>query len=207
MNQAEVRDHASRGDLSFLDPQLLQDWVIAQRWFGSKGRTVSALEVLQGVPLRDDEPLLVLALIAARFPSGTHDLYQLPIGIRHSDEGWDEGVIAEVGNWTIYDGLSDPALASEMLKRMREESVARAGAERRRGAPDGCGAVELVDGLRRQAGAEVVPPARTGRQPRARAPPLPGHARVREHRAAGRLVRVRRPPGRVHARDPAGVPR
>src|SRR5947208_5355206 len=127
MNQAEVRDHASRGDLSFLDPQLLQDWVIAQRWFGSKGRTVSALEVLQGVPLRDDEPLLVLALIAARFPSGTHDLYQLPIGIRHEDEGWDEGVITTVGNWTIYDGLTDPDLASELLRRMREQSVARAG--------------------------------------------------------------------------------
>src|SRR3954453_2188153 len=127
MNQAEVRDHASRGDLSFLDPQLLQDWVISQRWFGSKGRAVSALEVLQGVPLRDDEPLLVLALIAARFPSGTHDLYQVPIGIRHADEGWDQGVITEVGNWTLYDGLSDPELARELLRRMREESVARAG--------------------------------------------------------------------------------
>src|SRR3954453_19215101 len=127
MNQAEVRDHASRGDLSFLDPQLLQDWVISQRWFGSKGRAVSALEVLQGVPLRDDEPLLVLALIAARFPSGTHDLYQLPIGIRHADEGWDQSVITTVGNWTIYDGLSDPELARELLPRMRHQSVARAG--------------------------------------------------------------------------------
>src|SRR3954447_6454917 len=127
MNQAEVRDHASRGDLSFLDPQLLQDWVISQRWFGSKGRAVSALEVLQGVPLRDDQPLLVLALIAARFPAGTHDLYQLPIGIRHSDEGWDQGVIGEVGNWTVYDGLTDPDLAREFLTRMRAQSTARAG--------------------------------------------------------------------------------
>jgi maltokinase len=127
MNQAEVRDLASRGDLSFLDQDALQEWVVGQRWFGAKGRAVSALEVLQGVPLRADEPLLVLALIAARYPAGTHDLYQLPIGIRHADEGWDRGVIAEVGNWTLYDGLTDPELARELLRRMREESVARAG--------------------------------------------------------------------------------
>jgi maltokinase len=125
--QTEIRELAGRGDLSFLDPELLQEWVVGQRWFGSKGRQVSALEVLQAVPLRDDEPLLVLAMIAARFPSGTHDLYQLPIGVRHADEGWDRGVIAQTGNWTIYDGLTDPELARELLQRMRQESVARAG--------------------------------------------------------------------------------
>jgi maltokinase len=127
MSQTEVREMAARGDLSFLEPEALQEWVVGQRWFGSKGRTVSALEVLQGVPLRDEEPLLVLALIAARFPSGTHDLYQLPIGIRHSHETWDKGVITETGNWTIYDGLTDPDLARELLQRMRDGSVARAG--------------------------------------------------------------------------------
>src|SRR3954447_22821777 len=127
MTQAEVREFAGRGDLSFLEPEALQEWVVAQRWFGSKGRAVSSLDVLQGVPLRADEPLLILALIAARFPSGTHDLYQVPIGIRHSDEGWDTGVIAQVGNWTVYDGLSDPELARELLTRMRDRSIARAG--------------------------------------------------------------------------------
>ena len=41
--QAEVRELAGRGDLSFLDPEVLQGWVVGQRWFGAKGRTVSAL--------------------------------------------------------------------------------------------------------------------------------------------------------------------
>ncbi|HYZ27678.1 MAG TPA: phosphotransferase [Thermoleophilaceae bacterium] len=127
MTQAEVRTFAGRGDLSFLDPEALQEWVVNQRWFGAKGRTVSSLEVLQAVPLRNDEPLLVLALIAARYAAGTHDLYQLPIGIRHRDEGWDEGVIAEVEGWTVYDGLKDPVLGRELLQRMRDSSVARAG--------------------------------------------------------------------------------
>src|SRR5262249_26655559 len=99
----------------------------SRRGSGARGRAVSPLGLLQGVPLRADEPLLVLALIAARYPAGTHDLYQLPIGIRHADEGWQDGVIAEVANWTLYDGVTDPELARELLKRMREQSVARAG--------------------------------------------------------------------------------
>jgi hypothetical protein len=40
MDQAEVREHVGRGDLSFLDQEALQEWVVAQRWFGAKGRTV-----------------------------------------------------------------------------------------------------------------------------------------------------------------------
>ena len=123
----ETRELAARGDISFLDLDALQEWVVGQRWFGSKARQVSSLEVLQGIPLRQEEPLLILVLISARFPAGTHDLYQLPLGIRHADEGWDKSVIAEVDNWTVYDGLADPVHAQELLRRMHESSVARAG--------------------------------------------------------------------------------
>ena len=42
--QAEIREMAGRGDLSFLDQEALQEWVLGQRWFGAKGRTVSHLE-------------------------------------------------------------------------------------------------------------------------------------------------------------------
>jgi trehalose synthase-fused probable maltokinase len=123
---SEIPDLARRGDLSFLDPETLQEWVVAQRWFGSKSRQVSALEVLQGVPLRSDEPLLVLALVSARFPAGTHDLYQLPLGLRPASDNWDKGVIAEVDGWTVYDALVDPVHGRELLERMRHSSVAAA---------------------------------------------------------------------------------
>jgi maltokinase len=124
---AEVLERARVGDLSFIDPEHLQEWVVEQRWFASKSRQVSGLEVLQGVPLREEEPYLVLALVSAKFPEGTHDLYQLPVGIRPESDGWSESVIAEVDGWTVYDGLTDPIHARELLKRMRESSVARAG--------------------------------------------------------------------------------
>jgi len=124
---ADVRERALLGDLSFIEPERLQEWVVAQRWFASKSKQVSGLEVLQGVPLRDEEPLLVLALVSAKFPEGTHHLYQLPVGIRPAADGWSESVIAEVDGWTAYDGLSDPVHARELVQRMRDSSIARAG--------------------------------------------------------------------------------
>src|SRR5438093_219550 len=104
---ADVRARALAGDLSFIEPEVLQDWVVSQRWFASKSKQVTALEVLQGVPLRDEEPLLVLALVSAKFHAGTHDLYQLPVGVRPAVDGWSDAVIADVDGWTVYDGLSD----------------------------------------------------------------------------------------------------
>ena len=80
-------------DLSFLDLERLQEWIVEQRWFASKSRQVTGFEVMQAVELRAEEPRLVLALVSAKFPTGSHDLYQLPLGLRRADEGWSEGVI------------------------------------------------------------------------------------------------------------------
>ena len=64
MTQAEVREFAARGDLSFLEPEALQEWVVGQRWFGAKGRSVSGLEVMQAVPLRDETEETVAHLLS-----------------------------------------------------------------------------------------------------------------------------------------------
>jgi trehalose synthase-fused probable maltokinase len=106
-------------DLDFLDLERLHEWIVEQRWFASKSRQVSGFEVLQAVTLRDEEPRLVLALVSAKFPAGTHDLYQLPLGLRRAEEGWTEGVIQQGAEWTVYDALVDPVHARELLERIR----------------------------------------------------------------------------------------
>ena len=168
--------------------------------------------------------MLVLALVEARFPTGTHELYQLPLGLRPADEGWSERVIAEVEGWTVYDALGRPAqLARELLHRMRGSAdVERArrhaalplGRERRRrarrhgrGAPDRRRAVELVDRVRRDADPKAFRRLEPGVNPELELLRFLSDARVRAHRAAGRLVRVRRPADRRDARHAAGVPR
>ena len=105
-----------------LPEERLQEWVLEQRWFASKAREVAQLNVLEAVTLREDAPALVLALVEARFQTGTHELYQLPLGLRAADEGWDDRVIAEVDGWTVYDALGDSAQARELLHRIRGSS-------------------------------------------------------------------------------------
>ncbi len=106
--------------LSVLTEPAFQEWIVAQRWFGSKARDVSQIDVDEAVVLRSEPPLLVLCLVEARFGEGTHETYQVPLGLRPADEGWDERVIAEADGWTVYDALADPAQGRELLHRMRQ---------------------------------------------------------------------------------------
>ena len=75
--------------------------------------------MLEAVPLRAEAPLLVMALIEARFQPGTHETYQVPLGLRPPSEGWTERVIVETDGWTVYDALADPALGRALLHAMR----------------------------------------------------------------------------------------
>src|ERR671934_1646458 len=111
------------GDLSALDVETLGAWVEAQRWYASKSRHVTGVELSESIVLSDEPPLLFLALLQTRFATGTHELYQLVLGVRPADEGWSERVIAETTDWTIYDGLADPVHGRELLARVDAEDA------------------------------------------------------------------------------------
>src|SRR3954470_15297120 len=106
-------------DLAFLDERVLNDWVVSQRWFASKTREVSHIEIIDSVTLRDESPQLNLCLVEARFPVGTHETYQVPLGLRPSDDGWTGTKIYEADGWVVYDALQDPATGRELLHAMR----------------------------------------------------------------------------------------
>jgi maltokinase len=109
-------------DLSLLDSEAFRDWIVGQRWFGSKSREVAQIDIAECVPLRDETPQLALVLVEARFGEGTHETYQVPLGLRPAGEGWDQRVITEAGGMTVYDALADPACGRELLHRMRRGS-------------------------------------------------------------------------------------
>src|SRR5919197_668850 len=64
-------------DLAALDEAALTEWLLDRRWFGSKARDVAQLNVLDVVAIHDGPPALASALVEARFPGGTHDVYGL----------------------------------------------------------------------------------------------------------------------------------
>jgi trehalose synthase-fused probable maltokinase len=107
-------------DISFLDEEALREWIEGQRWYASKSRAVTGVELVETVVLRDEPPVVFLALLQTRFATGTHELYQLPLGVRSADEDWSEDVIAASDEWTIYDALADPLNGRELLARIEE---------------------------------------------------------------------------------------
>jgi maltokinase len=91
----------------------LREFVIAQRWFGSKSKEVAHFRVLETVALTEQP--LGIAVLEVEFLPGTHELYQLPIGARPEGD-WNEGVICTNEGMTIYDAMSDPETARQLLR-------------------------------------------------------------------------------------------
>jgi len=97
----------TRADLATLDEAALEAWLLERRWFGSKAREVAQIRVLDVValdPPAPAPPALAVALVEARFPGGTHDLYQLPLALRAEGEA-DE--VAGVDGLAVVDALAD----------------------------------------------------------------------------------------------------
>jgi trehalose synthase-fused probable maltokinase len=91
----------------------LREFVVAQRWFGSKSREVAHLRLLEAIPLTDQP--LVLGVLEVEFLPGTHELYQVPIGARPAGE-WSAGVICETDGMVIYDAMTDPELVRVVVR-------------------------------------------------------------------------------------------
>jgi maltokinase len=107
--------------LEQLDTEALGRWLVDQRWFASKSREVNALRVLEAAPLGDgEEPLLGMTIVEVRFAAGTHELYNVPLGFRHADEGWGDSVVTQAGDRTVYDALADPVLARRLAEALRD---------------------------------------------------------------------------------------
>jgi maltokinase len=109
-----------------LDAGSIGDYVGGQRWFGSKARERVGAHIVDTAVLREQEPSLVLALLAVRFQPGTHELYQLPLGLRRKGT-WGGVSVGAAGAFTVYDGLEDPALARELVHLIRAGAAQPAG--------------------------------------------------------------------------------
>jgi trehalose synthase-fused probable maltokinase len=109
--------------VELLDEQALIAFVRERRWFGSKAQNVTHASVLDTALVRTQPPLLAITLAELGFGAGTHENYQLLLGLRPEDDAWDADVVGNVEGWTIYDGMSDPLLARELLHLMRAGST------------------------------------------------------------------------------------
>ena len=102
-----------------LDEESLRDWVQHQRWYASKSRAVTGIEIVEAITLREEPPLF-LVLVQTRFATGTHELYQLPLVLRPTGNTSAPELppIARTDEWTAYDALAEPARLVELVLRM-----------------------------------------------------------------------------------------
>lgn len=115
---------ASARELRLPDEGALRDFVIAQRWFGSKSKEVAHFRLLETIPLTEQP--LGLSVLEVEFLPGTHELYQLPIGARPEGE-WTEGVICVNEGMAIYDAMGDPETARALIRLMAGDTEIETG--------------------------------------------------------------------------------
>jgi maltokinase len=106
-------------ELRLPSEEALREFVLAQRWFGSKSREVAHFRLLETIPLTEQP--LVLGVLEVEFLPGTHELYQLPIGARPEAE-WTEGVICTSDGMAIYDAMTDPDMVRQLVRLIGDNS-------------------------------------------------------------------------------------
>ena len=98
----------------------LREYVLAQRWYGSKSEEVASVRAVDAFPLRPGgaEPLLAVAVVEVRFAAGTHDLYNVPLGLRRGDGGF-----ASADGWSAFDALEDEELVQGHVELLRQQAT------------------------------------------------------------------------------------
>ncbi len=95
----------------------LATWLLEQRWFAGKGRTLRDLAVVADTEVAAGDPAL-RHLIVLVSHGATADHYQVLIGLRSELPGWLEHArisTADDGKH-VYDALHDPALTRHLLR-------------------------------------------------------------------------------------------
>ena len=105
----------------------------AARWYASKSRHVTSAEI-EDVMTLADQPPIVIVLLQARFASGSHELYQLPLAFEERTDEHSDGVVAvpSGAGFGAIDAVAYPDYARELLRHINAQSEVETDAGRLR---------------------------------------------------------------------------
>jgi maltokinase len=112
--QRSSREDPAASELAGLfDLEQLREWLVSQRWYASKSRAVSAVELVEHAALSDQ---LLMVLAQARFATGTHELYQLLL-FQATEVPGVEPIVRD-GEHALYDVIAEPSRSLELLRQI-----------------------------------------------------------------------------------------
>ncbi len=109
-------------EVEHLDLDGLAAWLEQQRWYASKSRHVTGLEIDECIVLTES-PALLVALVQARFASGSHELYQLPLTLLPRGQVGARPVVTGAQDGCAVDAVADPELLRDLLRHMNDEQT------------------------------------------------------------------------------------
>jgi maltokinase len=110
----------ARAEIERLDHETVAAWLEGQRWYASKSRHVTGLQVDESVAIADAPPLII-NLVQARFATGSHELYQLPLVLLAPDQVGERPIVCATEDWTAVDAVADPELVRELMRQIDAE--------------------------------------------------------------------------------------
>ena len=117
----DLRTSLASHDLAGFDEDALAAFLTERRWYGSRQLTVASAHVVAAIQL-SDEPLLALAIVEVDFQGGTHELYQLMLGVRPSGGPVATTVWSGAGE-EIYEAYDDPHELPALLAHLRASAA------------------------------------------------------------------------------------
>ena len=97
--------------------ELLEQWLPRQRWFGGKGRDITAVTTLSGATLRADDPAVFLQVVHVDYAGGDSEDYQLLLGLSSGpvEHRLEHAVLGDIDGRPLYDAIHDPTATSALL--------------------------------------------------------------------------------------------
>jgi maltose alpha-D-glucosyltransferase/alpha-amylase len=123
-NWEEIFDARNRDSVG----RALAQYLATRRWFGGKGRRITAVTVRDAVELPQDTRLLILDV---DFNEGEPQAYQLPVGVanvrREQDQARNVPVIARLRDGAVlYEPIQEEAFANALLDAISRKRSLRA---------------------------------------------------------------------------------
>ncbi|HEX6547117.1 MAG TPA: maltose alpha-D-glucosyltransferase [Candidatus Dormibacteraeota bacterium] len=118
-----------RGEDNARLEEILPSYIASQRWFGSKARAISGVQLLDSVPVTHGLGTTHVAVVEVSYVDGAPEAYFLPVAIARGglvERVWERApwaVLARLANTrgaTIIDALADPGFAQALLDAISE---------------------------------------------------------------------------------------